>query len=218
MLKAINVDLTDKPSNLVTPGDLVKVKNPKVYKVYEGKAKDYNPKNVNHILSKLIKKAEPIKESFFIENAMMGTYYATPIFEVKELPIGFDDSGALLIKNYKSINFDLEYSRCNKLLKSYRANKNYDGMKYELCKLWFMNEVLLKRIEAAKNDDEKEKYIKSRAKMINDFTIYLNEINKNVEGFNFSEYYESTPFGDAVIKIPGSTLKYGISYLKNIIV
>jgi hypothetical protein len=66
----------------------------------------------------------------------------------------------------------------------------------------------------AKNDKEKEALVKSRAKIMNDFTIYLNEVNKNVPGFNFSEYYEQTPFGDAVIKISGSTLKYTAKYLK----
>lgn len=214
MLKAINIDITGKPSNLVTPGDLSMVSNPKVYKVYEGKAKGYNPKNTDKILHKLVGSIKPILESKFIRNAKIGIYYALPIFEAKELPIGFDDSGALLIKNYKTIDYNVEYTRCNKLLKSYKTNKNYEGMKYELCKLWFMNTVLLKKIEVAKNDKEKEALVKSRAKIMNDFTIYLNEVNKNVPGFNFSEYYEQTPFGDAVIKISGSTLKYTAQYLK----
>lgn len=214
MFKAINVDLTNKPSNLVTPGDLSIINNPKVYKIYEGKAKGYNPKKTEIILHKLIGSAQAIKESVFIRNARIGRYFAIPIFEAKELPIGFDDSGALLIKNYKNIDYNVEYSRSNKLLKSYKVNKNYEAMKYELCKLWFINTVLLKKIEVAKNKEEKETLIKIRAKIMNDFTIYLNEVNKNVSGFNFSEYYEQTPFSDTVIKISGSTLKYSAQYLK----
>lgn len=217
MFKAINIDITNKPSNLVTPGDLSKVKNPKVYKLYEGKAREYNPKKIKRNIAKLIGIIKPIKESKFIKETIIGNYYAQPIFEVKEFPIGFDEDGSLLIRNYKSLNFEIEYMKSHKLLKSYKAANNWEGIKYELCKLWFMNTILLKKIEVAKNNEEKEELIKIRSKIMTDFTVYLNYINKNIEGFNFSEYYEQTPFSDTVIRISGSTLKYTKELFKKLI-
>lgn len=225
MFKIINVDITNKPSNLVTPGDLSRVKNPKVYKVYEGKARNYNKKTIDSKLYRLRNIIEPIKETVFLSNTMDGVYIAVPVLEAKEFPVGFDEDGSLLIKNYKSLDFETEYIKSNKLLKSYKANGSWYPMAYELCKLWFMNTILLKKIERAdrlRRYEEKESYVKIRAKIMNDFTIYLNILNehesKNGKGFNFSEYYDRTPFSDTTIRISGSTLKYTKHYLKQLFI
>ena len=57
VLKIANIDITGKSSNLVTPEDFYYTdSNPKVYKVFEGYAKDYNEKKVESLFYTLFKK------------------------------------------------------------------------------------------------------------------------------------------------------------------
>lgn len=58
-----DIRLVNKSDNLVTPKDLSTINNPKVYKLYEGKAADYDEKKINRIFRKLKTKAMIIKES-----------------------------------------------------------------------------------------------------------------------------------------------------------
>lgn len=58
-----DIRLVDKSDNLVTPKDLSTLTNPRVYKLYEGKAVDYDEKKINRIFRKLKTKAMIIKES-----------------------------------------------------------------------------------------------------------------------------------------------------------
>ena len=103
------------------------------------------------------------------------------------------------------------------MLVSYEKTNNIEGMKYELCKLWFMNTLLEKKIYNNKKDD-KTKYHKARAKILNDFNYYLKYICKHDKDFNFTEYYNNTPFSDAATKIDKHTLKYGVRLIKSILI
>ena len=58
-----DIRLVNKSDNLVTPKDLSTIDNPRVYKLYEGKAIDYDEKKINRIFRKLKTKAMIIKES-----------------------------------------------------------------------------------------------------------------------------------------------------------
>ena len=113
------------------------------------------------------------------------------------------------------LDFEAEYAKSHKLLMSYEKSDNLEGMKYELSKLWFMNTILEKHIYSGKlSEEDKKLYTKARAKILNDFNKYLDYVNKYEKDFNFEEYYEQTPFSDAVIKVNNSTLKYTIDILK----
>ena len=63
ILHTANIELLDKPDNTVTPKDLSTITNPKVYKIFEGYAKDYEKKRIDRIFRKLKTKALLIKES-----------------------------------------------------------------------------------------------------------------------------------------------------------
>ena len=63
LIHKADIDLTTRADNLVTPQDLADIINPKVYKIYEGKAKDYDVKKINRIFRRLKTKAAVIKES-----------------------------------------------------------------------------------------------------------------------------------------------------------
>lgn len=205
MFKLINVDITgtNSHSNLVTPKHLSEIDNPKVYKVYEGKILDYDENIVKSRLGHLYSNANFIKECV--------------IFETKELGVRFNEEGDLILKNPKQIDFVMEHRKSKKLFPTYKKNGNLDGMEYELCKLWYMNIILLKKIETEKNKEKKEKLYDIRSKILNEFNLYLNEVTKLDPTFNFDKYYQATPFGNETIKISGSTIKYSTEYLKRLI-
>ena len=201
VLKLADIDLTKKSSSLVSPNDFMYAAhtNKKIYKLFEGKCGDFNSGELKYKTNKLKKSAQYIKEA-------------------KELPIYFDDSGNLLIKNMRRLDFEHEYAACHKLLLSYEKSNNIEGMKYELSKLWFMNELIeKKRHDKNTKPEEKAALDKARAKIMNDFYKYVDIIQKKEPNFNFTAYYEESPFSDAVYKVRPSTLKFTIKTLKDLV-
>ena len=63
ILHTADIRILDKPDNIVTPKDLSTITNPRVYKIFEGYAKDYEKKRMDRIFRKLKTKALLIKES-----------------------------------------------------------------------------------------------------------------------------------------------------------
>lgn len=143
-----------------------------------------------------------------------------PIGEAKEFPIQFDKEGNLLIKNLKKINYEAEYAKSHKLLKSYIPVKNYDGIKYELSKLWMMLCMIEDTLNAKKFKSpasDLSSLHKAKAKITNDFKYYLEALLKDEPSFNFTEYYDASPFSSAVTKINASTLDFMGKMIKKFI-
>ena len=113
------------------------------------------------------------------------------------------------------IDLDEEYANTHRLLLNYDKTNNYDGMKYELCRLFYMNYILEKRL--SKNNKHKSKDIKTRARVLNDFNKYLTILLKNQPRFNFSEYYEASPFYHNSIEIDKNTVKYTTDLLRSML-
>ena len=87
-----------------------------------------------------------------------------------------------------------------------------------MARLWFINTVLTAKIHSNKiNEEDKKEYTKIRSWVMNDFTTYNKKIIKIEPDFNFSTYYESTPFSDVYIKIDKNTMNGLIALLKSII-
>lgn len=130
--------------------------------------------------------------------------------EAKEFPVQFDNDGNLLIKNYKKMDYNKEYQHSHELLKTYHKSEAYEGIKYELARLWFVNTVITAQIYENKNisDEDKKEFMKIRAWIMNDFTKYNKIYSTKYKEFNFSEYYNTTPFSDVYIKINSSTIKF----------
>lgn len=208
IFKLINIDITGIPSNLVTPGIISKVVNPKIYLIYDGKAIDYDPIIIEDKVNKLINDvAMPIKE------CNMNSIYLEPIIESKEFPIEFNKEGDLIIKKKGNIDFIAEHTKSKKLFNTYKKNKNYEAMEYEANKLWYMNILLEKRLEIEKNKNGLELY-KIRAKILNEFHLYINELSKNNPSYNFETSFKKSPFSDASIKVTHYTLHYILQLLK----
>lgn len=138
------------------------------------------------------------------------------IEEAKSFPMQFDSEGNLILKNLRKINFEQEYADSHRLLIEYDKTNSYDPMKFELAKMQFFITLLEKKIYKQGKDKSKDE-LKVRARFLNDFKKYLKIINNNDPNFNFTEYYEQSPFNDALIQINKSTLKFGYEALKYLV-
>ena len=207
MLKIANLNISDKSSNKVSPNELYFSisKNPKAFKVFNGVTKDFDSKKIEKQIKKLMKNAVPANESTIINNIDY-------INEARRLPLRFNDDGDILLTN-PFPDFNEEYFASHKLLLNYEKTNNIDGIKYELARLYYMNYVLEQKLYHNKNLKNKEENIKTRARILNDFNKYLKYISSKEKDFNFSEYYESSPFYIHTVEIPKSS----ISKIKNII-
>lgn len=143
---------------------------------------------------------------------------ASVLNEVKQFPVEFDKEGNLIIYKCRtgSISYGDEIADSVKLLESYRNANNVEGIKYELAKLWFINDSIEKRLKKRLTNDEYKELINQRAICLNVFKLNLEYVMKAEQGFNFSDYYNSTPFSDNSIKITANTIKYSMKALMQI--
>ena len=209
VLKLANLDLSNKSSSLVSPKDfhLISKSNAKIVEIFNGLPKEFKKSQIKRKIQNLKKSNLPIFE--FVE------YIGQAITEAKSLPIQFDSDGNLLINNIRQINFEQEYANSHRLLMEYDKTGNYEAMKYELAKMHFLITLLEKKIYK-QGKDKSVKELKVRARYLNDFKKYLKIVNANDRNFNFTEYFEQSPFNDAIIKIDKYTLKFGWEALKTI--
>ena len=130
--------------------------------------------------------------------------------EVKQFPIEFDKDGNLIIYKARigSLSFGDEIDDSVQLLESYRNQSNLEGIKYEIAKLWYINDCIEKKLKKRLTNEQYKELIDTRAVCLNAFKFNLDFLMKSEKGFNFSDYYNSTPFSDNSIKITSNTLKY----------
>jgi len=166
------------------------------------------------------------KQNFYMDDWKEINYFRTHIGEsasilneVKQFPVEFDKDGNLIIYKVRigSIAYGDEIDDSVKLLESYRNTNNIEGMKYELAKLWFINDSIEKKLKKKLTNDQYKELIDHRATCLNVFKLNLEYVMKAEKGFNFSDYYNSTPFSDNSIKITANTLKYSMKAIANMI-
>lgn len=144
----------------------------------------------------------------------------TSIFnEVKQFPIEFDKEGNLIIYKARTgtLAFGDEIDDSVQLLESYRNQSNIEGMKYEIAKLWYINDCIEKKLKKRLSNDQYKELIDNRSVCLNSFKYNLEYIMKYEKGFNFSDYYNSTPFSDNSVKITSNTIDYTIKTIKGIL-
>lgn len=139
--------------------------------------------------------------------------------EVKRFPIEFDKEGNLIIYKARvgSLAFGDEIDDSVQLLQAYRNAANVEGIKYEIAKLWYINDCIEKKLKKRLSNDEYKELIDTRATCLNVFKTNLDYVMKAEKGFNFSDYYNSTPFSDNSTKITANTLKYTVKTIANMI-
>lgn len=214
IMKMVNIDITGKDSSKVSPNFLYSksVDNKKLYKVFDGIVSKFNAKKAEKYINRMSKKAKPINESKSEVLSLLNAYIYPVITEARKFPIEIKDDGDVLLTN-NLIDFDAEYSASHKLLMEYDKAGNIEGMKYELARLYYMNYILEKKLYHNKYLKNKEKNIKTRARVLNDFNKYMKVVLKAEPDFNFGAYYEQSPFYAHTVEIKGST----VSKLKDII-
>lgn len=208
ILKLGSIDISNKDSSKVTPNDFYRfsTKDKRIYKVFDGIAKDFNYNKVSKYISNMARKAKSFNEANIsgVSALLVEYLYPVPVLE-GVAPIQFNSDGDMLIKN-KFIDFDAEYSSSHKLLLQYERTGNLEGMKYELARLYYMNYVLERKLYHNRFLKDKEKNIKTRARVLNDFKKYINYVLEKEPDFNFAEYYEQSIFYPHTIQVKNSTL------------
>lgn len=155
-----------------------------------------------------------------IESSIFDRMNLRPYCEAKKFPVQFDKDGNLLIKNIKRIDFDQEYFKSHELLKHYKEADNVEGIKYELSKLTMMRDLIQSKLHSKEKlkSDEISKLNKSKARIINDIKHYMNIVLISYDPkFNFTEYYENSPFSSAFIQIDGTTITGAGKLIKSIV-
>lgn len=208
----------------------------KLYKSLGFEITDRNDEGKLYIMT-LDKKEKPIKENDFVDYinkaylsglkdpADISQYHgivteSTSILnEVKRFPIEFDKEGNLIIYKARvgSLAFGDEIDDSVQLLQAYRNAANVEGIKYEIAKLWYINDCIEKKLKKRLSNDEYKELIDTRATCLNVFKTNLDYVMKAEKGFNFSDYYNSTPFSDNSTKITANTLKYTVKTIANMI-
>lgn len=205
LLKIADVDITGKDPSHVVPNDLYKAgtsSSGKIYKVFDGITKDFKPKKVIAYMNKMAKKVRPLNESK--TSSLLDDFIYPALMEAR-LPVQFNKDGDALLTN-PIVDFDREYSASHKLLMQYHKANNMEGMKYELARLYYMNYILERRLYHNKSLSNKEKNIKTRARVLNDFNKYIKIVLEKEPNFNFSEYYEKSIFYPHTVEVKSGTL------------
>lgn len=183
-----------------------------IFKVFSGKYKKFDEDCLGlHILYRL-----------YTDKNDMPSLESTNIFSeantTNEFPVEFNKDGDLLISKGRKIDFEGEYSRTHLALKIYEKNNNIVGMKYCICKLWYLNTKLEEKIHDKKTTVvEKKKAEKARSKIVNDITKYSQIVLKKDPDFDIIKSYQNSPFNDDKIRIPTSTLDHTIEWIKRIL-
>lgn len=169
-----------------------------LYKIFSGRLKDYY---TDHAESKL-KALSALNKKTVRDLGLSESV-------TNEFPIEFDKDGNMLISKGKNLNVDGEYSRTHLALKMYEESNNIQGMKYCICKLWYLNIVLEDKIHDKKTkEDVRKECIKSRAKVMNDIKKYTPIIIKADPHFDILKTYQNSPFNNDKVSIKSSTLFY----------
>lgn len=159
----------------------------------------------------------------FLENSLFDPITIRPICEAKPVPIQFDAKGNLIIKRGKKIDYASEYAQSHKLLKEYDKAKNIEGMKYEVAKLWMMLCMIEETLNSDKFQDlpsfaiETSAEARNKGNINNDFQYYLKKIMEVEPKFNFTLYYEESPFNYKAIQVNATTITAMTSLIKNIL-
>ena len=184
-----------------------------IFKVFSGEYRKFTKNCLGlHILYRLY------NDKYNIMPSVESTDIFSEANTTNEFPVEFNKDGDLLISKGRKIDFEGEYSRTHLALKIYEKNNNIVGMKYCICKLWYLNTKLEEKIHDKKTTiEEKKKAEKARSKIVNDITKYSQIVLKKDPNFDIIKSYQNSPFNDDKIRIPTSTLDHTLEWIKRIL-
>lgn len=178
----------------------------KFYTLYSGSAKNYVPELTYSTVKMILKVAK--------------SELSEDVVTVHEA-LDFDEQGTMIIyrSHSGSLDFGQEINNASKFCKIYKQTGDMDGLKYEVCKLYFFFMWLDKEINKPNADKDPERYkdiVDCKRICTNVFSQNLKEIIKREPEFVFAEYYNKTTFGGA-IRITQNTFKYTLGAMLKLI-
>jgi hypothetical protein len=205
VFKLVNIDLTHKPSNLVIPQDFANIrKNPKVFKLYEGLTRNYNPQKVEQDISVLFSNRNisniryssktPIDFNMItsnkgnvIECLNMIDNFLTPTRVISESNTLYTESSVEELQNM--------YNEIHSILSTSESDLDIESIKDQLAHLFYINSIIEKKIKHMKNGNEDyHSMIDIRKNILDDFKYYLNFVRKEDKEFNFNKYYKESQY------------------------
>lgn len=230
ILKAVNLDISGKPSNLVTPGDFDRISNnnSRIFDLFHDFISKYNPSNIKRKVKALLNKKlnysnfimTPLGEASPEVNRILDEINnilipRAIIVEAKPLPIRFSKTGNLYIDMPRDL--EIEYQEAHKLLTAYTED-NLEGIKHQLAKLFYINSIIERKIKKMNEDnDEYKKLIDLRARVLNDFKKYITIVQKYDKNFDFEQYMRNSEYYNKTIVVDKHTMKYTGNTIKEII-
>lgn len=231
ILKTANIDIVSKSSNLVIPEDFKRMEHPKVFKLYEGLAIEYDETKVENMIYSLYKSLDKDNLRF---SQLVESLYGTSIVDInyinetegtekifeeivslltpapaileRKFPIEINKDGDLVIALYKSL--EQQYQEAHRLLLSY-TEENLEGIKHELARLYYINFQIEKKIKKMKKEDENyKKFVDLRARVLNDFKKYFKIVLEKEPDFDFAAYFQKSEYYNGNIIIDNSILRF----------
>ena|SRR5574344_1209030 len=151
------------------------------------------------------------KKKFKLDNTNLKLLVEKSLSLKPTIMLSLDNDGNILIKKHDNVDFMTIYNNSHTLLKEYERARNYDAIKYELCKLYYMITLIDNNIIYSKSrfisKEKKEKAISNKSFIMNDFKTYLRFVLLHDNTFNFNEYFLKTQFGIDVYKIDNRLIK-----------
>lgn len=147
-------------------------------------------------------------------------FFKIPIYphniltEVKPM-IEFDKDKNMIIN--QKIDIVREYKNSHRLVMTYLKNDNIEGLKFEACRLYYLNYLIDKKLNnplISKSNYKKTTYNNLKSNTINDLNRCYNKFPKD---FNFGEYYNNSDFSYYSSYIDNTTIKGISSIIKKLI-
>ena len=121
---------------------------------------------------------------------------------IKSFKIKFNKSGDVIITRREYENLEHHFKQSLKTIKAMESAGNVEGVKNELCKIHYMNNLISEHYLTAKykqpansSIDIRKKMIDLRSVMLNAFKQHLTYVTVREPRFNFQEYYNNSDYG-----------------------
>lgn len=202
ILKMANINITHIDSSKVTPNYLYKkaINSSRVYKIYEGRVKDFNFSKATAYLNDLSKKKKSVSESsddiYCIET------------EINNNPI---------FNEFNIDNYDSEFTNTAISLLEYFNSDNTEVVKEELCKLYYMNYMLEKKVYSNRYADQRNHIINLRSDIIDAINECVDYINIYESNFDFNSYYDESSYSSVTFNPKSNSIRNIKSIINDIL-
>lgn len=121
---------------------------------------------------------------------------------IKSFKIKFNKNGDVIITRREYENLEHHFKQSLKTIKAMESAGNVEGVKAELCKIHYMNNLISEHYLTAKYKQPanssiniRKKMIDLRSVMLNAFKQHLTYVTVREPRFNFQEYYNNSDYG-----------------------